>query len=162
MNNKLNEVEDLIQDIFSVPDDAVGIAKEWLDLTEIFTTAIATSDDLLIIQAFSNQFEGYQPYLQICYEDDGAMTIESVSNRFLKPPLSIDAQNTMAELGWELSDEKGLPNYFKFLHKEDADAQVVAQLFAKTLRTAYGIAPCEISEIRQGHGFWPSDNEEAV
>ena len=57
MNNKLNEVEDLIQDIFSVPDDAVGIAKEWLDLTEIFTTAIATSDDLLIIQAFSNQFE---------------------------------------------------------------------------------------------------------
>ena len=89
------------------------------------------------------------------------MTIEAVSNRFLNQPLSLDAQNTMAELGWDLSNEAGFPNYFKFLNRDYAEPQIVAQLFTKTLRDVYGIAPSDTIEIMERDGIWPSESEEA-
>jgi hypothetical protein len=158
---KLNKVEDLLADIFSIPENAVDIAKEWLEITNLFTAAIEHADDLLIIQTESERYDGCQPYLQICFEDDRAMTIEAVSNKFLDQPLSIDAQNTMMELGWTLSDEEGLPNYMQFLNKENADSMAIAQLFAKTLRAVYGITPNDTIDIMERDGFWPKDNEEA-
>jgi hypothetical protein len=87
------------------------------------------------------------------------MTIEAVSNRFLNQRLSLDAQNTMAELGWELKNEPGLPNYLIFLRSEEADPQFIAQLFTKTLRDVYGIAPSDTIEISERSGIWPQDNE---
>lgn len=158
---KLNNVEDLLEDIFSIPDQAIAIEKEWLEITNLLETAIAHADDLLIIQTYSDRYTHCKPYLQICYEDDRAMTIEAVSNKFLTPPLSPDAQNTMAELGWELSDDPGFPNYFKFLNKDYAEPQIVAQLFTKTLRDVYGIAPSDTIEIMERDGVWPSATEEA-
>ena len=158
---KLDKVEDLLEDIFSIPDQAIAIEKEWLEITDLFATSIAKADDLLIIQTYSDRYQGCQPYLQICYEDDRAMTIEAVSNRFLNQPLSLDAQNTMVELGWELSNEAGFPNYFKFLNRDYAEPQIVAQLFTKTLRDVYGIAPSDTIEIMERDGIWPSENEEA-
>ena len=158
---KLDKVEDLLEDIFSIPDQAIAIEKEWLEITDLFATSIAKADDLLIIQTYSDRYQGCQPYLQICYEDDRAMTIEAVSNRFLNQPLSIDAQNTMAELGWTLSDDDGLPNYMQFLNKENADSIVIAQLFAKTFRDVYGISTSDIIEIGEGSGIWPNESEEA-
>ena len=158
---KLEKVDDLLADIFSVPENAIAIAAEWLDITNLFATAIARADDLLIIQTYSDRYQGCQPYLQICYEDDRAMTIEAVSNRFLNQPLSLDAQNTMAELGWDLSNEAGFPNYFKFLNRDYAEPQIVAQLFTKTLRDVYGIAPSDTIEIMERDGIWPSESEEA-
>ena len=157
---KLEKVDDLLADIFSVPENAIAIAAEWLDITNLFATAIARADDLLIIQTYSDRYQGCQPYLQICYEDDRAMTIEAVSNRFLNQPLSLDAQNTMAELGWELSDETGFPNYFKFLNRDYAEPEIVAQLFTKTLRDVYGIAPSDTIEIMERDGIWPQKDEE--
>ena len=151
----LEKVEDLLQDIFSVPDTSVGSAKEWLETTNLFAAAIAHADDLLVIQIESERYGRCQPYLQICYEDDRAMAIEAVSNRFLQPPLSVDAKNTMIELGWELSEAKGLPNYFKFLNKEDAEPSVVAQIFTKTLRDVYGIVPSDTIGIMERDGIWP-------
>jgi ABC-type thiamine transport system substrate-binding protein len=88
------------------------------------------------------------------------MTIEAVSSKFLSPALSPDAQNTLAELGWQLSEEEGLPNYFQFLHKEEADPKIIAQLFAQTFRTIYGVTPSDTIEIRAGRGVWPSQSEE--
>lgn len=158
----LETVEDLLQDIFSLSDSSVAVAKRWLEITDTFVAAIAHADDLLVIQINSDRYGGCQPYLQICYEDDRAMTIEAVSNRFLQPPLSLDAQNTMIELGWELSDEKGLPNYFKFLNKESAQPQVIAQLFTKTLRDVYGISHSDTIEIMERDGVWPSESEESA
>lgn len=157
---KLEKVDDLLADIFSVPENAIAIAAEWLDITNLFATAIARADDLLIIQTYSDRYQGCQPYLQICYEDDRAMTIEAVSNRFLNQPLSLDAQNTMAELGWELSDETGFPNYFKFLNRDYAEPEIVAQLFTKTLRDVYGIIPSDTIEIMERDGIWPSESED--
>ena len=135
----IDNVDQLIQSIFEIPEDAVKSASDWLEITRLLAEFIAKADDLLVIQTYSDRYETCHPYLQICYEDDRAMTIEAVSNKFLRPKLSIDAQNTMLELGWELSDDPNLPNYFKFLHKEDATPDFVAQLFTMTLRCVYGI-----------------------
>jgi hypothetical protein len=158
---KLENVEDLLQDIFEVSEQGLEIEKFWLETTKILYTAIDQADDLLVIQTKSERYEGCQPYLQICYEDDRAMTIEAVSNKFLDQPLSIDAQNTMMELGWTLSDDEGLPNYMQFLTRENADSMVVAQLFAKTLRVVYGISTSDSIAISTGSGFWPKENEDS-
>jgi hypothetical protein len=89
------------------------------------------------------------------------MTIEAVSSKFLSPALPPDAQNTLAELGWQLREEEGLPNYFQFLHKEEAAPKFIAQLFAQTFRTVYGVTPSDTIEIRAGQGVWPSENKRA-
>ena len=158
---KLENVEDLLQDIFEVSEQGLEIEKFWLETTNVLATAIAHADDLLVIQTESERYEGCQPYLQICYEDDRAMTIEAVSNKFLDQPLSIDAQNTMMELGWTLSNDEGLPNYMQFLIRENADSMVIAQLFAKTLRAVYGISASDSIAISTGSGFWPKNNEDS-
>jgi hypothetical protein len=157
---KIDNVDDLLVDILGVPDHAVHDAKGWLEITEMFEKAIAAADDLLIIDTETDHYEDCQPYLQICFEDDGAMTIEAVSNQFLKPGLSPDAQNSMAELGWQLSDERS-PNYFQFLLKDDAHPKVIARLFAQTLRIVYGITPADTIQVSLGKGLWPSESEEA-
>ena len=158
---KLENIEDLLQDIFEVSEQGLEIEKFWLETTNVLATAIAQADDLLVIQTESERYEGCQPYLQICYEDDRAMTIEAVSNKFLDQPLSIDAQNTMMELGWTLSNDEGLPNYMQFLIRENADSMVIAQLFAKTLRAVYGISASDSIAISTGSGFWPKNNEDS-
>ena len=157
----IDNVDQLIQSIFEIPEDAVKSARDWLEITRLLAEFIAKADDLLVIQTYSERYETCHPYLQICFEDDRAMTIEAVSNKFLRPKLSIDAQNTMFELGWELSDDPNLPNYFKFLHKEDATPDYVAQLFTMTLRCAYGIDTDDTIEISTGKGIWSNHGQDA-
>jgi hypothetical protein len=160
-NMSIVNVEQLLEDILEIPSNAAEIAEAWLSITKQLAAFIESANDLLIIQTHSARYEACHPYLQICYEDDGAMTIEAVSNQFLRPKLSIDAQNTMLELGWELSDEPALPNYFRFLHKEDANPEFVAELFTRTLRCAYGITPQDSIEIRVGRGIWSNDQSDS-
>jgi len=157
----IDNVDQLIQSIFEIPEDAVKSASDWLEITRLLAEFIAKADDLLVIQTYCDRYETCHPYLQICYEDDRAMTIEAVSNKFLRPKLSIDAQNTMLELGWELSDDPNLPNYFKFLHKEDATPDFVAQLFTMTLRCVYGIGTNDTIEISTGKGVWSNHGQDA-
>ena len=157
----IDNVDQLIQSIFEIPEDAVKSASDWLEITRLLAEFIAKADDLLVIQTYSDRYETCHPYLQICYEDDRAMTIEAVSNKFLRPKLSIDAQNTMLELGWELSDDPNLPNYFKFLHKEYATPDYVAQLFTMTLRCVYGIGTDDTIEISTGKGVWSNHGQDA-
>ena len=134
---KIDNVDELLEDILGVPDTAVAEAAGWLEVTKIFAAAIKTADDILVIDAESDRYEDGHPYIQICYEDDGAMTIETVSSRFLTPGLSPDAHHTLLELGWQLTDDEGSPNYFQFLHAGDSNPQQLAQLFAKTFRDVY-------------------------
>lgn len=156
----MNDVDQLIEDILGVPEQAVTVAQEWLEITKLFAEMIEAANDLLIIQTYSERYGDCHPYLQICYEDDGAMTIEAVSNQFLRPRLSVDAQNTMNELGWGLSEEENMPNYFMFLHKEDASPLYVAELFTKTLRQVYGITTQDAIEVRTGKGIWSNQESE--
>lgn len=160
-NMAIVSVEQLLEDILEIPSNAAEIAEVWLSITEQLAVSIESSNDLLIMQTQSARYKSCHPYLQICYEDDGAMTIEAVSNQFLRPKLSIDAKNTMLVLGWELSDEPALPNYFRFLHKEDANPEFVAELFIRTLRCVYGITPQDSIEIRAGSGIWSNDKSDS-
>ena len=155
---KIDNVDDLLIDILGVPDHALKEAEGWLEITKLFEKAISSANDLLVIDTETTHYEDCQPYLQICYEDDGAMTIEAVSSKFLSPALSPDAQNSLAELGWQLSEEEGSPNYFQFLHKEEADPKIIAQLFAQTFRTVYGVTPSDSFDIRQGYGLTKRNN----
>jgi hypothetical protein len=155
---KIDNVDDLLIDILGVPDHALKEAEGWLEITKLFEKAISSANDLLVIDTETTHYEDCQPYLQICYEDDGAMTIEAVSSKFLSPALSPDAQNSLAELGWQLSEEEGLPNYFQFLHKEEADPKIIAQLFAQTFRTVYGVTPSDTIEVRAGRGLHSNEN----
>ena len=108
---RIDNVDDLLVDILGVPDNAIAEEQWWLDTTKLFAEAIATAKDILVIDASSDRFNDGHPYIQICYEDDGAMTIEAVSSNFLDPGLSPDAINSLAELGWEISDDPKMPNY---------------------------------------------------
>ena len=83
----MNNVDQLIEDILGVPEQALTVAQEWLEITRLFADMIEAADDLLIIQTHSKRYTSCHPYLQICYEDDRAMTIEAVSNRFLRHSL---------------------------------------------------------------------------
>jgi hypothetical protein len=159
---KIYDLDKFIESIFEIPDEAPLQANQWLSITKVFAEAIASADDLLLIEVQSDRYGDCHPYLQICYEDDGAMTIEAVSNRFLTPPLSLDAQNTMFELGWGLSDESNLPNYFIFLHNEDARPEVVAELFTRTLHLAYGIQVDDPIEISTARGVWSDDDSKTL
>lgn len=144
----IENVEDLITDILGVPDDAIADAKWWFDITSTFAAAIRIAKNILVINAESDRFIDGNPYLQICYEDDGAMTIEAVSSKFLKPGLSPDARNTLAELGWGLTEwAPGLPNYSQFIHPEEANPLAIAQLFAKTFRDVYGVRSTDSIDI---------------
>ncbi len=156
---KIDNVDQLLENILEIPSDAVEIAEEWLSITRLLAEWIEKADDLLIIQTHSGRYTSCHPYLQICYEDDRAMTIEAVSNNFLRPQLPIDAQNTMLELGWELTEEPGLPNYFQFLHKEDASPLQLAELFTLTLRNAYGITLEDAIEVCTGKGVWSNHDQ---
>ena len=51
---KLNKVEDLLADIFSIPENAVDIAKEWLEITNLFTAAIEPKQLLIVPGAGHN------------------------------------------------------------------------------------------------------------
>jgi hypothetical protein len=144
---KLNKVEDLLEDILGVPDSAITEAAGWLEITKFLADAIKTADDILVIDVESDRYEDGHPYIQICYEDDGAMTIEAVSSRFLVPGLSPDAHHTLLELGWQLTDDEGSPNYFQFLHAEDANSEQLAQLFTKTFRDVYGVRSTDLFDI---------------
>jgi hypothetical protein len=157
---KIDNVDDLLVDILGVPDNVIAEEQWWLDTTELFAQAIATAKDILIIDASSDRFVDGHPYLQICYEDDGAMTIEAVSSKFLDPGLSPDAMNSLAELGWEISDDPKMPNYSQFLHAEEGPPELVARLFAKTFRNVYGVTSGDTIEINAGRGVWPSQSEE--
>lgn len=149
---KINDVDDLLMEIFGVPEDALAEAAAWLEITEMFEQAIMTANDILVIDTETDFYQNCQPYIQICYEDDGAMTVEAVSNQFLNPGLSPDAQNTLGELGWQLSREEGLPNYFQFLRAEDVTPVQVAQLIAKTFRSVYGLKTTDSIKIRSFKG----------
>jgi len=157
---KIDNVDDLLVDILGVPNYALNDAIRWVEITEIFEKAISSAKDLLIIDAETDRYEDCQPYIQICYEDDGAMTIEAVSSHFLDPGLSPDAQNTLVELGWQVTEDPKLPNYFQFLHNDEASSREIAELFTKTFRNVYGISPTDTIEIRARKGIWPSGREE--
>ncbi len=146
--NTIDDVDSLLSDILCIPDDAVSEAQGWLKYTDLISQQITACRDTFILQVDTGQFSKCFPYVQLCKEEDGAMTIEAVSGRFLRPNLSPDAQNTLAELGWAPpEDSSSAPNYWQFLRDEAAQAHLVAELLIKTLRDVYGVTLRHLIEL---------------
>jgi hypothetical protein len=54
---KIDDVDQFIESVFEVPQEALYLAEEWLSITRLLAEAIAKADDLLIIQAHSDRYE---------------------------------------------------------------------------------------------------------
>ena len=52
----MNEVDQLLEDIMGIPEQAVTVAREWLEITRLFAEMIESADDLLIIQTHSKRY----------------------------------------------------------------------------------------------------------
>ena len=137
MVSKLETVDDLINEIFGVPDDSVEEAQSWTDLTEMFAALVACTTNTLVIDVESDEWTSCPPYMQICVEDDRACTLEAISNRFLEPPVSLDGLNTLTEMGWELPIDKRTPNFHQFVSGDNAQPYQIASTIIKTFRDVY-------------------------
>jgi hypothetical protein len=121
------------------PDDAEE--DGWRRLTAFVAALVALTDDVVVVEANSPAFTSGNPYVQLCREDGGALTLEAVSSQFLDPPLSPDAINTLHELGWEPPQDAQLPNYTMWLKPGRTAPGDVARLMVQTLRRAYSVRP---------------------
>ena len=129
----------------------------WTALHQLVEEVLRKATRTLLIDIESDPREDCKPYVQYCTEDDGACTIEAVSNRALSPFLPPDSINTLHELGWTApdftqSDWHTMPNYHQFLVNDEALPKNVAKILINTLRRAYflnsksvvGIAPVKL------------------
>jgi len=131
-------------DLFEVQN-----AEGWVRLHKFVAALVALTHDVVVISVSVPHFDG-PVYVQMCREDDGALTLEAESNAYLEPPLSPDAINTVKELGWEEPRDETLPNYVKFLEREEAAPGAVARILIDTLRLVYLTKPNDL------HSFEPA------
>lgn len=115
----------------------------WVRLHKFVAALVALTNDVVVISVSVPHFDG-PVYVQLCREDNGALTLEAESNTYLEPPLSQDAINTLKELGWEEPHDETLPNFTKFLEREEAAPGPVAQILVDTLRLVYLTKPNDL------------------
>ena len=126
----------------ALPDAAAESAAEgWTRLTEFVAALVALTDGVVVVAASPDQYGDGNIYVQLCREDDGALTLEAVSHAFLNPPLPQEAIVVLHELGWEDPTGEGLPNYTRYLGAADTAPGDVAAFLVTTLRDAYGVNP---------------------
>ena len=134
---KIKTVDELIGDIFGVPEDSVEQLQSWIDLTEMFSKLVSCTTNTLVIDVESDEWTSCPPYLQLCVEDDDSYTLEAISNRYLDPPISIDGLNTLTEMGWEPPIDNKMPNYHRVVSGSESYTQNIASIIIKTFRDVY-------------------------
>lgn len=124
------------------PQDLIGTDR----LIKFVAALIALTDDVVVINVETERYpDGV--YVQLCREDDGALTIEAVSNRYLTPPLTPDEITALHALGWEDPREEDLPNYLRYLEPEQTAPGEVAQFLVRTLQLVYGTKPSDLHQF---------------
>jgi len=118
-------------------DKCSTLEPDWQPLIETLAAMITLAPEYVVLQAYTSFDKDCGPYVQTLIEDDGAMTLEAVSNNFLSPPIGLDSINTLKELGWEEPSEHGLPNFGIFLEAADVRPGDIASFLVLTLRDAY-------------------------
>lgn len=115
----------------------------WNPLVETLAAMITLSSEFVVLQVTTPHDGECGPYVQTLQEDDGALTLEAVSNEYIDPPLGLDAINTLRELGWTAPDgeEEGLPNFRIFLEADEVEPGQVARFLVATLRDVYLVTP---------------------
>ena len=116
--------------------------RGWIHLTEQLRTVIAGASKFVI----QLEVAGYDqsPYLQGYYESNGAATIEFSSDAFIRPSYSSQQDASIRRLGWTLSKRADLPNYIKFLERDESTDQSIAEIFILTLSEGLGLHPTDV------------------
>lgn len=128
---------------FETPLDPI-----WDPLVETVAAMITLSDEYVVLQVTTPHDGACGPYIQTLQEEDGALTLEAVSNEFIEPPLGPDSINTLREMGWITPEgEDGLPNFRIFLESEEVEPGQVARFLVATLRDAYLVTPKDTFEL---------------
>ena len=124
------------------PQDLIGTDR----LIKFVAALIALTDDVVVINVETERYpDGV--YVQLCREDDGALTIEAVSNRYLTPPLTPDEITALHALGWEDPREEDLPNHVRYLEPEQTAPGDVAEFLVRTLQRVYGTKPSDLHQF---------------
>jgi hypothetical protein len=124
------------------PQDLIGTER----LIKFVAALIALTDDVVVIEVKTERYpDGV--YVQLCREDDGALTIEAVSNRYLTPPLTPDEITALHALGWEDPYDEDLPNYVRYLEPEQTSPGEVAVFLVRTLQLVYGTKPSDLHQF---------------
>lgn len=150
---KAKKVEDLPpitdRDLADLAAESPEATAGWEQLHRFLSALITLTGDVVVVSVRTEHFDG-DVYVQLCREDEGALTLEAVSDAYLEPPLSPDAITTLHELGWEDPPGDGLPNYVRFLEREHTAPGEVAAFLIQTLQRVYGTKPSDL------HRFEPN------
>ena len=124
------------------PQDLLGTDR----LIKFVAALVALTSDIVVINVETERYpDGV--YVQLCREDDGALTIEAVSNRYLTPPLTPDEITALHALGWEDPHEEDLPNYTRYLEPDQTAPGDVAEFLVRTLQQVYGTKPSDLHQF---------------
>jgi hypothetical protein len=124
------------------PRDPIGTAR----LVRFAAALIALTDDVVVVNVETERFpDGV--YVQLCREDDGALTLEAVSSTFLDSPLSPDEMSALESLGWQAPAGEGLPNYIRYLEPHQTSPGEVAEYMVRTLEQVYGTKPSDLHQF---------------
>jgi hypothetical protein len=129
------------------PTEIIGFER----LIKFVAALVALTADVVVINVLSERYpDGV--YVQMCREDDGALTLEAVSSKYLDSPLTPDEITKLESLGWEFPrEDDGLPNYTMFLEPDETAPGDVAKILVLTLAGVYGTTPSD------RHQFEPND-----
>lgn len=123
---------------FVAPEPQMFIGTE--RLIAFVAAMVALTDDSVVVNVDATDAHP-EVYVQLCREDDGALTLEAISNQFLDRPLTPDQVATLHSLGWEDPREEGLPNFHQFIEQRATAPGAVAEILVRTLQQVYGTEP---------------------
>jgi hypothetical protein len=144
--------EEVIDPVIMVPDvpinpDAVPGTDR---LVKFVAALVALTDDVVVINVTTDRYpDGV--YVQLCREDDGALTLEAVSSKFLQPSLTPEEISSLLSLGWESSEDEEVPNYTCYLEPKETSPGDIAEFLVETLQSVYGAKPSDLHQFEPNH-----------
>jgi len=117
-------------------------------LVSFVAALVALTDDVVVINVAATDSHP-EVYVQLCREDDGALTLEAVSNEFLDGTLTPDQVSTLLSMGWQEPIDSAMPNFHRFVSARETAPGEVADFLVRTLIQVYGTHP------RDRHTFAP-------
>jgi len=117
-------------------------------LVSFVAALVALTDDVVVINVAATDSHP-EVYVQLCREDDGALTLEAVSNEFLDGTLTPDQVSTLLSMGWQEPIDSAMPNFHRYVLARETAPGEVADFLVRTLIQVYGTHP------RDRHTFAP-------
>jgi len=111
-------------------------------LVSFVAALVALTDDVVVVNVSSSD-EHPEVYVQLCREDDGALTLEAVSNQFLSRELTPDQISTLHAMGWNDPVDGEMPNFHRFVPARETAPGEIAEFLVRTLINVYGTLPSD-------------------